>query len=280
MASRPLMIASLLGASIGVPYAITHTDSAEGVGSGWLFESPAASATEDQRAAALVSPEKLRIPVESPGSLIYSSPAPLEGLRVHSIEQVLRFDITKEWVYQNWARKSTGLADASLFGVRVPLVTGTGMTDLAGSLTYNFNAQNLVEHISFRGRTGDTSRLVQFLVRTYEFKPKPAPVGEQLFQVERSGRVQSELRTRTDSVLWSTSPHTSFAVELELVRPGINRFLTPRGPQMKIPPAATAAPQAASAAAGSQGIAEALLDDARYATPQERDQVLWRRWPN
>ena len=114
---------------------------------------------------------------------VRSAPRPLDGAQFTSVEQVLRFDVTKEWVYQNWDRKSTGPTDVGLFSVRVPLVMGTQMTALAGSLTYYFNAQGQVEHISFRGRTGDTTQLVQFLTRYYQFQPVSSPTGEQVYQV-------------------------------------------------------------------------------------------------
>ena len=65
----------------------------------------------------------------------------IDGAQFTSVAQVLRFDVTKEWVYQNWSRKSTGPTDVGLFAIRVPLVMGTQMTSLAGSLTYYFDAQ-------------------------------------------------------------------------------------------------------------------------------------------
>ena len=130
-------------------------------------------------------------------------------------------DVSKEWVYARWARKSTGLADPTLFGVRVPLVTGTRTTDLAGSLSYYFDQHGLVQHISFRGHTGDTNQIVGLLLNRYGLRRQLTQrPGEQLYQLKHEGRVQGELRTRPASVLWSTSPHTSFVVELELARPG------------------------------------------------------------
>jgi Family of unknown function (DUF6690) len=203
---------------------------------------------------------------------------------------VLRFDITKEWIYRNWARKSTGLADPDLFGVRVPLVTGTAMTDLAGSLTYYFNSQGQVQHIAFTGRTADTTQLVRFITGTYKLQRVEAPAGEQLYQTKRSGRVQSELRTQPDAVLWTTSPHGSFLVELELERPGSNRTLPPRTPALDIPEVAAAAPlptgtpaatsEASPSSTSQGGIMSTLFPEgARYAKPEEERQVQDQRWP-
>jgi hypothetical protein len=278
--SRPLILAGLLGATIGVPYFASHSLSGIAkINSNGNAPSPATPAPSTPPTA--TTADDTRLPVQSPGSLIYDSPAPLEGTRFHSVDQVLRFDVTKDWVYRNWARKSTGPTDVGLFAVRVPLVTGTQMTALAGSLSYYFNSNGQVEHISFRGRTGDTTQLINFMVRTYQFERAEAPIGEQLYQVKRSRRIQSELRTRPESVLWTTSPHGSFAVELELARPGSKRLLPPRAPSLQIPQVASAVSTATSASADASGLSSgSYLDKLRYATPQEEGQVLWKRWPN
>ena len=289
--SRLLILAGLLGATIGVPYLVSHSGSRTAPSDQPTGVPPTAKADAAPPPAtsppAATNAEPARTPVPSPGSLIYDSPAPLEGARFHSVDQVLRFDVTKDWVYRNWARKSTGPTDVGLFAVRVPLVTGTQMTSIAGSLSYYFNAQGQVEHISFRGRTGDTTQLVNFLARTYQFQRVEAPIGEQLYQVKRGRRVQSELRTRPESVLWTTSPHGSFAVELELARPGSKRLLPPRTPNLQIPQSASTVPPTPSANDAASGPAEtagvpggSYLDKLRHATPQEEGQVLWKRWPN
>jgi hypothetical protein len=214
-------------------------------------------------------------------------------------------DITRDWVYQRWARKSTGLADPELFGVRVPLVTGTAVTDLAGSLSYYFDQYGQVQHISFHGRTGDPSMLVGLLVNRYHFQKQPSPIsGDQLYQVRVGDRVQSELRMRPEAVMWSTSPHTSYEVELELQRPGSDRPLRPRHdekPLLASDGAAAAPPKpipvgplpmiqqfnnsvhsivsASSPPAQGAGpaAAGASVDSAISQGPQN---ISWRRWPD
>jgi hypothetical protein len=226
------MIASMLGATIGVPYLASHLPSAN--------RSASTPPTTASPFAAASSTTTQRLPPTGrPDSSLYANPAPLEGPRVHSLEQVLRFDLTKDWVYRNWARKSTGPTDVGLFAVRVPLVTGTHVSSVAGSLTYYFNSHDQIEHISFHGRTGDTTQLVRFLAYAYQFQPTAGQPGEQLYQVKRGKRIQSELRTHSAPVVWATSPHSSIAVELELARPGSKRFLPPRGPALQIPQAAS-----------------------------------------
>jgi hypothetical protein len=277
------MIAVLLGATIGVPYVVSQFSTGTQNNEGNLLAASSSPSLSTTSALSMptVSPEPALWPAQAPGALINAGQAPLEGSRIHSIEQVLRFDVTKDWVYSNWARKSTGPTDVGLFGVRVPLVTGTHITALAGALTYYFNSQGQVEHISFRGHTGDPRPLADFLARTYQFQRAAAPAGEQLYQVTRSRRVQSELRTRPESVLWTTAPHRSFAVELELARPGSNRFLPPRGPKLDIPQVASSTtPASAPESTAKSNSAESYLDKFRHATPEEEGQVLWRRWPN
>jgi hypothetical protein len=275
--SRLFMIAVIMGITIGLPYLASQMSAHD--------PAPASPPPSQQDSSGSVAPTTpttsapppSTAPLNGPGSLIYASSAQLEGTRFSSVDQVLRFDVTKDWVYSNWARKSTGPTDVGLFAVRVPLVTGTHITAVAGSLTYFFNAHGQVEHISLHGRTGDSTELVNFVVRTYGLQPLGASIGEQLYQLKRGNRVQSELRTRTESVLWTTSPHSSIAVELELARPGSKRFLPPRAPSLEIPQVGSATPAPQEDATADNG---SYWEKIRSATPQEEGQVLWKRWPN
>lgn len=290
MMSRLLTVAMLLGVTIGLPYLASRVSSNRSTAVVTPIEATPAPAGSPGNTSPPPASTLSAAPVEGPGSLIYTSPAPLEGTRFHSIDQVLRFDITKDWVYRNWARKTTWPTDVGLVGVRVPLVTGTDIAALSGSLTYFFNAQGQLEHITFRGRTGDSTALVNYLTRTYQLQWTSSAIGEQLYQVKQGQRVQSELRTRPEAVLWATSPHNSVAVELELARPGSQRFLPPRAIGLDIPPAATTASSASTQSAsdssstpvgaGGPSSWSEYWDSLRYASPQEEDQVLWRRWPN
>lgn len=233
------MLAGLLGAAVGVPYAIDNADKLPGGFQNWGANSSVANAdpqSVDSTASFTVpqmSVPEMPVP-DSPGDLLYTSPAPLEGIPTYSLAEVLRMDVTKEWIYSRWSRKSTGLAEADLFGVRVPLVSGTRMTDVAGSLTYYFNVRDQIEKIRLTGKTADTTELANLLAQRYGFQQAtPTLAGEQLFRVERKGRVESQLRTWPEAVLWATSPHDSFSIDLEINRAGSGRYVVRKPPKLE-----------------------------------------------
>jgi hypothetical protein len=245
MVSRSLAIPALLAASVAVPYAATKAPEWRAQ---WNAAAPASVPTVSSGQALAFGPEAARrtaamiAPPVGPGAALYPTPTPLEGTPTYSIAEVFRMDVTKEWVYQRWPRKSTALASLDMYGVRVPLVTGTQVYDLAGSLTYYFGADGRVQRISFRGRTGDTTQIVTLVAQRYGLQPQPAVVaGEQLYQVRRANDVISSLHTRPAPVLWASSPHDSFTVELDLQDPATGRPLEFDQPALPPPPAAPAA---------------------------------------
>ena len=235
MPPRPVMLAGLLGAAVGVPYAVDHAGQWQPAAAVPTAATAAAPQAEPAQPA-IVIPDVAMPP--SPGDQLYTNPAPLEGLPTYSLGEVLRMDVNKEWVYHRWARKSTGLAEVDLFGIRVPLVSGTRMTDIAGSLTYYFDRAGQVQKIRLVGKTADTTEVVNLLAQRYGFRPAlPRVAGEQLYQVQNKGRVESELRTVPESVLWATSPHDSFSVVLEINRPGSGLYVKHPLPQLpSVPP--------------------------------------------
>jgi hypothetical protein len=177
-----------------------------------------------------------------------------------SLQEVFNLNVTKEWVYQRWPRKSTALSELGLFGIRVPLVTGTQVHDLAGSLTYFFDKVGRVQRISFHGTTGDTSPLVMLVAQGFGLRPQSTAVaGEQLYQVRRQDQIFSELRTRPAPILWASSPHESFAVDLELQGPSATGPLPSRLPPLPVVQAQQqeAAAQAAAAEAEARQAAAA-----------------------
>lgn len=236
MFSRLLSVPLLIGAAVGVPYLATNGPSDGLFGSGSATDSAASPAESYAALMNQMPPGQVRPPAtQGPGATLYPTETPLEGFPTTSLNEVFNLNVSKEWVYQRWARKSTALSELGLYGIRVPLVTGTQLHDLAGSLTYFFGDNGQVNRISFHGTTGDTTQLVRLVAQQYGLQQQTTPIaGEQLFQIKQQNQVFSELRTRPAAVLWASSPHDSFSVDLELQRSGTATPLPSRLPPLPV----------------------------------------------
>jgi hypothetical protein len=263
MLSRSLAIPMLLAASVAVPYVATKAPS-------WReqWNAPETTALPGTAQWPLKSggnPFPVAPLPSGPGAALFPVQQPIEGTPTFSLAEVLRMDVTKEWVYQRWPRKSTALSDLGLHGVRVPLVTGAQLYDLAGSLTYYFSVDGRVQRISFQGRTGDPRQLVGLVTQRYGLTPQPTiTAGEQLFALRREDGVISRLSTRPAPVLWASSPHDSFSVELDLQDPATAR-----------PLAAPLAPLPATASNPSAG-GEQSAASAQAADSAESAEPAWK----
>lgn len=143
---------------------------------------------------------------------------PLEGRPVTDLGEVLRFDVTPGWVISRWPRVSTGGPHLQLQGYRVPLVTGTKESDIAGSLTYYFNAQQAVQRITFIGTTGDGKKLVGLLTTRYGFIHRPTNnPGLYIYEFAHAdGRTKSLLKITSADTIKASDPHRRYNVELLL----------------------------------------------------------------
>jgi hypothetical protein len=177
----------------------------------WLH-SPATAAGLQQPASAAAVSEAVAKPVAY--SYVDSLPLP-------SLSEVLRFDVTVEWVMRRWPRVTTGLPYLQLQGYRVPLVTGTGVADLAGSLTYYFNAQQQVVRITFHGTTGNPSTLVAMLASQYHFVRRLTnDPGLVVYEtVDASNRPAGTAKFRSAKVVRADQPYNRFEVDLTIDRP-------------------------------------------------------------
>src|SRR5262245_10154126 len=127
MSTRPLIIATLVGASVGVPYLASRSAKNSSGANG----TPAATNAWTSTAGTSKVPATTaswQPPAQNAGIPASSGAVPIDGTRFQSVDQVFRFDVTKEWVYRNWPRKSTGPTDVGLYSVRVPLVMDTRAT--------------------------------------------------------------------------------------------------------------------------------------------------------
>ena len=193
----------LVAASAGLPYVLS------GDPSGVLSTTPSASAPADAPAAD--APR-----VDPRGGLN----VPLEGINIHHVSQVLRFDVSLPWVLSTWPRVTSGLADLELQGYRVPIVTGTRPQDVAGSLTYYFDKQQRVARLLLYGTTGDPSELVTFMAQRYGFERIVIPdPGLHLYQRRDRSRVWGEMRIKAAPIVRQDTPLARFDVSLIFDRP-------------------------------------------------------------
>jgi hypothetical protein len=148
-------------------------------------------------------------------------PAGVEGPPIQNLSDVLRFDVTPQWIMGRWPRVSTGLAHLQLQGYRVPLVTGTSQSDLAGALTYYFDSQQQLQRITFRGATGDARGLVATVTSRYQLTRRITndPSMYVYESVQPNGQPASALRIRSAAIIKASEPQRRFDVELVLQRP-------------------------------------------------------------
>jgi hypothetical protein len=146
--------------------------------------------------------------------------ANLAGPPVGHLGEVLRFDITPQWVTARWPRVTATLAEQGLEGLRVPVVTGTNLDDLAGSLTYYFNRLHQLQRLTFEGYTGDERRLVSIVTQHYGLQPEPT-LDAGMYVARWNNRPSSMLRVARAPIMTHDSPHSQLHVLLELNRPSM-----------------------------------------------------------
>lgn len=144
----------------------------------------------------------------------------LVGVQVPDLREVLRFDITDRWLLGRFSRVSTVLADLRMEGLRVPIVTGTHATDLAGTLTYYFDHSGKLQRIQLHGFTGDPNRLVQLMTQFYGLAPEPA-IEAGVYTKRWNGLPVQFLRLTHAPVVYSDAVHQKFTVFIELNQPNL-----------------------------------------------------------
>ena len=152
--------------------------------------------------------------------------ADLVGPPVANLGEVLRFDVTPQWVAARWPRVTATVADSGLEGMRVPVVTGTSVDDLAGSLTYYFNRFQQLQRLSFEGYTGDERKLVGVVTQYYGLQAEPT-LDAGMYVARWNGQPSSLLRVVRAPIMTRDSPHSQLHVLLELNRPSMDFGLSP-----------------------------------------------------
>ena len=143
------------------------------------------------------------------------------SVQVQDAGSVFNFQIAPEWVVAHWPAVSTGLAQLQLEGYRVPLVTGTAQQDLAGSLTYYFNAEQKLQQITFIGTTGDPRPLIGLLTTRFQLTRRLVnDPGLVVYEaVHYNNQPASSLQVRLAPVAQPNDRYRCYNVELSLDRP-------------------------------------------------------------
>lgn len=200
-------LVALLGASVGVPYAMQST----GVNLETLKNKAgqvASSATGGAEAEA------------KPGTHSVEPFEPLvitPGRSLVDLAEILRFDIDPAWVVHRFPRVSTGLSNVGNHGYRVPLVTGTMQDDVAGALTYFFDEKQKCEKITFYGTTGDPRRFVSTVAQLHGLQAVEGPEpGVFAYEKKSWGTPVSQLHIRPATVARAEWSRAKFQIELVL----------------------------------------------------------------
>ncbi len=160
MFTRPLLFVGVLLAAVIVPYVVLDEQLGQSVRGGWTR---LLGKAEEEKDALL---DRFNETGYSPAAMPASGPAV-------TIEQAFRFDLTPQWVSSHWPRVSTVLGEPEQLGMRVALVSGTQPDDVAGSLTYYFDAHHQLQRITFDGLTRDPRRILAATVTPYKLKSQP-----------------------------------------------------------------------------------------------------------
>lgn len=139
----------------------------------------------------------------------------LEQVPVVSLAEILRFDITPEWVLSRFPRVSTLLSEMNLDGLRTPLITGSSPGDMAGTLTYYFDRYKRLKRVSIHATLGDPTRYLIELQKAYQMSQEPS-LGGSLYVIKWNGTPTSVLHISPASVIYSDLSYGRYNLFLEL----------------------------------------------------------------
>ena len=229
MSGRGVLFVSVLAAAIAGPYFLSSSENRQGLNKWWESlraasrggstdgdAEPAHSWAADAQlsdAWRLVS----RLASEPPGVMPVGSYRPTVPLLAP--QQLFRFDVTPSWIVNNWPRVTTQLTEGELEGLRVTVLTGTGVQDLTGSLTYYFDKQQQLQRILFRGYTGDPRPLVALLSQQYGLKLDPE-LGARVFTARWNGSPTHLLHIQHVPIVDAGNPRQQVQLDVELNLPG------------------------------------------------------------
>jgi len=217
--------AGVLALAAGGPITFySASDYAGNLKKSWFSSPPAATATAAPQTGAVPpsepapawtreTPAVAGVPTAPANPGYNSDPMP-------SLAEVLRFDVTVEWVLHRWPRVSTGLNYMQLQGYRVPLVTGGNITDVAGALTYYFNPHQQVQRITLHGSTGDPQILVTILAGRHHFARRLTnDPGLIVYEaVDASNKPLGTCKIHSAPIIKANKPYARFEFDLVIDR--------------------------------------------------------------
>lgn len=134
------------------------------------------------------------------------------------IENLLSFEVTQQWVRENWSRVTTQIADLELQGWRVPVALDDGY-NLAGSVTYYFDRQRRVQRILLHGYTESPLAILNLAMSRYGMRRLPTAIPGELFVARAGEQTVGVLYGRYAPVLKAAEPKRC-EIMLELNRIG------------------------------------------------------------
>lgn len=131
---------------------------------------------------------------------------------------IFRFDINPEWVQDRWPRIATSTPEANLFGMRTPVVTGTRLQDLAGSITWYFDDRRQVQRLRFEGTCGDASDVVAMTTQSFGMEQESA-VGKLVFTKRWHNVPRCVVVVEQPPVIDISQVRQRYIVRMEINRP-------------------------------------------------------------
>ena len=211
MFSRPVILTGVLAAAVAVPY-VTMSDGLSSFAR-TQWSSLAGKPTGEQSASPASAPPLSTLAGEQPVAAAPVAPGPT----ITDFREVLRFDVSPEWVAARWPRVSTVLGETQHMGLRVPLITGVQPSDIAGSMTFYFDDRHRVQRLTFIGLTGDESRIIALACGHYGLKPTPS-LEAGLYVAGNPNKPTSTLRLVHANVVRSDAQNARIQVALDLQR--------------------------------------------------------------
>lgn len=217
---RNALFGAAVTAALGVPFALSDKD-----------ETPAANKPASE-SELLAGAANLSAASHSAGSAPHghsaSLPSAIEGSVVTDLGEILRFDLTPDWVTRRWPRvMNSRHAGSHLQAYRVPLVGSSKTGGLTGALTYYFTEERQLEGIQFYGAAAEVAPLTSLLASQHGLQQyKSGDPSLTLYEARRDGHAVSQLLIRNAPLIDASQPEARFRVEFVLDHPSEHRMFS------------------------------------------------------